>query len=833
MARLLSLLAALSLVALVRPCNLSAARDKHVGGYMYSYYVPPASSTPWRPTWSPDGRQLAFSMAGSIWKIRVGDGVAYELTANPGYDSSPAWSPDGRWIAYTTEAISGGTNLMLLNVATGESTALTEGSNLHLEPVWSPDGSRLAFVLNQPRNRFHVYAMPLENGKPGAPVRITDESSFGRARLYFDEYDDHISPSFSPDGKEMLLVSNRGITLGSGAIWRAPVEPNAMAKGRQLLREETLYRTQPQWSPDGKRILYSSHRGSQFNNLYVLPVEGGEPYQLTFGDWDRFDPRWSPDGEWIAYISNEKGVSDLRLLKTFGGEERKVEIQRRVYRRPMGTVEVRIKDVTTGGLTAARIYLTGSDGKAYAPPDAFRRIAPRVNKEDYFHTSGRFVVDVPEGPVTIEAVKGFEYKPSSINVTAGQGKLTLVELNLERLTDLSALGWYSGSDHVHMNYGGNMRNTPENMLFMAQAEDLNLVGAKIANKDNRILDTQYFTAKSHALSAQGPILRFDQEYRPPFYGHINFINLTKHLISPFTTGYEDTAIESLYPSNTDMFRLAVEQGAIGGYVHPWSRDPETTQRGVARGFPVDLALGVTAYLEVLTSAEHYTHTSQVWHRALNCGFKVTASAGEDSITDQQAMPIIGADRAYAYLGSEFHWDGWVDAIRAGRTFVTNGPLLQFEVNGEIPGAEIRLPAGGGSVEVSGRLQSIVPVETLEVISNGRVIETIPLDSGGTAAQFRKRVPVPRSGWLTLRAAGKSARHPIDDAYPVAETSPVFVYCGEQPIRSRPDAEYFLRWIDDITKQANEHAGWRSERERAHVLGQFAEARRIFEQRATE
>jgi hypothetical protein len=194
-------------------------------------------------------------------------------------------------------------------------------------------------------------------------------------------------------------------------------------------------------------------------------------------------------------------------------------------------------------------------------------------------------------------------------------------------------------------------------------------------------------------------------------------------------------------------------------------------------------------------------------------------------------PVLGSSRVYVHLGAALTWDAWIDGIRRGRTFVTNGPLLTFEVNGERPGGEIHLPAGGGSIEVSGRFDSIVPVDRLELYNNGTVIETVT--AGGRRGELRKRLPVTRSGWLTLRAISDRPHHPVEDAYVVAETSPVYVYCGDQPIRSREDAEYFLRWVDDVARQAEADPNWRSDQERRHVLDQFARARRIFEQRVKE
>src|SRR5687768_5324068 len=188
----LALKTLLSGLSLVLVCSSTTAlkRSRYASGYMYSYYVPPTAGSPWRPCWSPDGKELAFSMSGSIWKIAADGTVAHELTANPTYDSAPEWSPDGRWIAYTAED-SRGVNLMLLNVATGESTRITSGESLNLDPAWSPDGARLAFVRNEPRGQFHVYYAPFSDGRFGSIVRLTNENDFGRARLYFGRFDDH------------------------------------------------------------------------------------------------------------------------------------------------------------------------------------------------------------------------------------------------------------------------------------------------------------------------------------------------------------------------------------------------------------------------------------------------------------------------------------------------------------------------------------------------------------------------------------------------------------------------------------------------------------------
>ena len=817
---------------------------RHGGNYMHNYYFPPApSGTPWAPAWAPDGASIAVAMSGSIWRVEPETGAAEELTSGPGYHSLPAWSPDGRYLAYTVDDNGKNIGIGLLDLESGEQRMLLDDEHLYTDPTFSPDGTKFAYVTTAPSGYFNVRIREFrDGGLTGPAIEVTRDNDFGRNRLYFGPHDMHITPAWMPDSRELLLVSNRDVPLGSGNVVRVAAAPDGFDERTTVLAEQSLYRTRPDVSLDGKRFVYSSTAGAadQFSNLYVQPTTGGAPYKLTFFQHDAFHPRWSPDGEWIAYIDNEGGLPRLALLETYGGKRRVVRITRRSWRRPTGILSVRTVDGTTGEETASRIHLAAGDGRFYPPPDAFARIGGA--REHSFHQSGRFELEVPVGPLAVEAVKGFEYEPASERVEITPGDVTEVTLRLPRLTDMAAKGWWSGSTHVHMNYAGDLHNTLENLMFMSAAEDQDVVLEQIANKDNRILDYQHFVpgGGAHPLSTEDRILVVGQEYRPPFYGHVFYFGLREHLISPFVTGYEGTGIESLYPSNTDMFRKARAQGATVGYVHAFfgeddplvGPDGAPGSLGGAKGYMVDAALGTTDAVEWSESSRAGFHP---WYATLNNGLRITAVGGEDSISNMQRSKLIGSIRTYVHTGAEgLALEPWLAGLRGGRAFVSCGPLLDFRVEGKMPGGEVDLAAPGGEVAWSAWIRSSTPLERAWIVRSGEDAGEVPLSADRKSATATGTIAVDASSWLILRAEGSpEERRPLDCSYAQAFTNPVWISVDGQPVRSASAAEYSLRWIARLREMAEAWPGWRSEAEQAHVHAQFDEARAIYESFLTE
>lgn len=802
--------------------------------YYREMYLPQLTSGPSAAAWSPDGQELVFSMAGSLWRQRVNGDEAVELTAGPGYDYQPDWSPDGRSIVfsrYDSDAL----ELWLLDAQTGEAKALTSGGAVNVEPRWSPDGRRLAFVSTRHNGRFHVFLATVRGSALEDVGQLREELASSVARYYYGPFDHEISPTWSPDGREILFVSNQGNRHGSGGLWRARAEPGSLA--REIRYEETNWRARPDWSPDGRRIVYSSYLGRAWHQLWGMPAEGGDVFPLSYGEWDVTNARWSRDGKRLVFISNRDGNTSLWVQDVLGGEQRRIDIRRRRYKRPMALL--RLEASAPGGApVAARLSVTGVDGRAYAPDDAWIHAddgfdrALRPFEAHYFHarTAG---VAVPAGRVVVEAMHGLEDQAVRQDVVVAAGgttvKLTIPPLDLPS----GFASWVSADLHVHMNYGGAYRNDPARLVAQAEAEDLDLVFNLIVNKEQRIPDVERFSGQPDPASSARVTLIHSQEYHTSYWGHLGLLNLKRHLLIPDYAGYDNTFAASLHPANAAVADLARAQGGLVGYVHPFDApapDPSDRKQRLTNALPADVALGKVDYYEVLGFADHQT-SAAVWHRLLNLGFRIPAGAGTDAMANFASLRgPVGLNRVYVDTQGSRDVDRFTDALRRGRSVATNGPLLGFTLGGRGPGGEVALPRGGGELEFSGWLRSLVPVERLQLVCNGEVAKELDLGAERTRAEAKGRVRLARSGWCLLRAFSEAGVHPVLDAYPYATTSPVYVEVADAPARSPADAAYFLAWIDRVFEAAEAHPAYNTPAERDETLRTLTRAREVYASR---
>ena len=799
--------------------------------YYREMYLPQLTTGPSSAAWSPDSRSLVYSMAGSLWRQELGSGSAEQLTAGPGYDYQPDWSSDGRWIVfarYDHDAI----ELWSFDTRDGKTRQLTSGGAVNVEPRLSPDGKRLAFVSTSFKGHFHIFVGRFEDGVLSDVRQLTPENISNLPRYYYSKADHEISPTWSRDGTEILFISNRGHIHGTGGFWRMKAEPNAEA--REIHYEETNWKARPDFSPDGKRMVYASYLGRNWHQLWLMPAAGGDAFPISYGEFDNTNPRWSPDGSKIAFISNRGGNTSLWIETIPGGDQTEIVVRERKYLKPMGRLSLRVVD-TLGKPVPARVFITAADGRAYAPEDAWMHADDSYDRSErkfeahYFDTPGTSEIAVPAGSVQVDVMRGFEYGFDQQKVEIKPGGTNHLTVHLRLIMPFEPAEWVSGDVHVHMNYGGTYRNTPAHLLEQAAAENLTIVENLLVNKEQRVPDVAHFMPHPDPVSTGQQLLLHGQEFHTSYWGHLGLLNLEQNFLLPGYAAYPNTAAASLYPANANVADMAHEQGALVGYVHPFDTPPDPASSDpLTYELPADVALGKVDYIEVVGFSDHKS-TADVWYKLLNCGFRLPTAAGTDFMADYASVRgPIGLNRVYAEVKpGPLAIEPWLEAIKGGRTFATNGPLLSFELGGKSPGGEIQLERKQ-EVPFKVSLRSIVPLDHLEIVCNGKVAHAVELTGDHKTADVSGNLALAESGWCILRAFSDKAEYPILDLYPYATTSPVYVSVAGASLRSPADAAFFVTWVDRLIAAANSNTSWNTEVEKQSVLTLLGEARKKYE-----
>ena len=325
--------------------------------YFRELYLPQLTSGPSAVTWSPDEQQLIYSMQGSLWIQHINQNEATQLTNGNGSDYQPDWSPDGKQVVFVRY---NGTSceLMLLDVRTNTTHALTDNKAVNLEPQWSPDGTKIAFVSTQKSGHFLLYMATISNNQLSGIECLTPDTKSQVKRYYYSPYDHAINPTWSADGKHILFISNHEIAHGTGDIVSINIQTKEVIK---IHHEETNWRTKPDVSPDGTRMVYSSYLGRNWHQLWLLPIKGGYPIPLTYGEYDNTFPRWSPSGEKIAFISNRKGNTSLWITNVFDGEQKEIKPSQLKYLTPRKKIIILLKD-ENGNPVPARVSILTAMG---------------------------------------------------------------------------------------------------------------------------------------------------------------------------------------------------------------------------------------------------------------------------------------------------------------------------------------------------------------------------------------------------------------------------------------------------------------------------------------
>jgi hypothetical protein len=448
-------------------------------------------------------------------------------------------------------------------------------------------------------------------------------------------------------------------------------------------------------------------------------------------------------------------------------------------------VHFTVRDFDTGKLLPCRIHMKDGAGKPIRPKGL-------PFWHDHFVCAGVAELDLAPGTYPFEIDRGPEYLLTTGSLSVAESGGNTVTNRLRRLVDLTRENWWSGELHVH--------RPPADIELLMQAEDLHVAPVITWwNNQNAWANRPQYT---------NPVVRFDGDR---FYhlmggederggGALLYFNLSRPL--------DIAGAKREYPSPMKFLAEARERtGAWVDIEKPFWYDT-----------PVWLASGMVNSVGI---AHNHMHrggvlpneawgrprdkqrfpdprgngfwTQEIYYHILNCGLRLPPSAGSAS----GVLPNpVGYNRVYVHLDGEFNYGNWWEGLKAGRVFVSNGPLLRCRANGEFPGFTFKAPAGKTlDLRVDAALDSRDTVSSLEIIQNGRVLRAVPYSDWKRTGSIGT-IQFKASGWFLIRAIAD-----VPDTFRFASTGPFYVEIGPTPRRvSKASAHFFLDWVHERMNQ---------------------------------
>ena len=529
----------------------------------------------------------------------------------------------------------------------------------------------------------------------------------------------------------------------------------------------------------------------------------------------------------LEYTFQPAGPADEELVFTPPGFSR-VGAARVAAGPRVGRLEFRVLD-EHGKLSPCRINVVGPQGHFYEPRDhplkpfSLTGVWPgsgwgnRPGKAPirylgrFFYSTGSGAVDVPSGTVRIEVWKGFEYRPTQATVEVRSGQTRKLELKLAKPADVTELGYWSGDPHIHIPRH-DVRDE-QRALQLLQAEDIHFGTLLAYNEPAGPYTGRMATMDSAQLRGLGPrsILTRDnyailsgQEYRSRTYGHLNLF-LLDELVFPgrsLDAGH--------WPPYGHVVRDIRAAGGMAFYAHG----------GYAQEIYADVVQGQVDGVELLQFGVYRGIGLKDWYRMLNVGFRLPASGA----CDYPACRKLGDCKTFVHLPERPSMRSWLQGMRAGASFVSSGPLLLLEVDGQRPGSQIAFKgAAPRRVTVRLRVRSeVAPVTDVQLIANGRVVRHlhVPADRRqGAWVEVEEPLMLRQSTWIAARAFSRS-RLGTPDAE--SHTNPVYVHLNGRAPYDRASLDGLVQAID---KQIAVHKK-RKFSEQAQVIAYFERSRDI-------